>query len=199
MLLRFALLLALSCAAMATRAQDDAYAGTQLAPTVHLGVGTPHALGGIGADLSLGRWLDVEVWGSRVSRPFAERWYPGAWSAGVAVQSRVAGSRHAFVYGLGLVYSSRFACPRGCTLSAAIALEEARVVSDMVEAQVRLGYELRLPSRWFVRALLTADLPFAKSDVSYVGPDERYHYDEPPLTFMHGTGLLTAGYAFRLR
>lgn len=180
---------------------EGAYEGLRLAPTLDVGVTLAHARLGVGADLSFHRWLWINAWASRVSHPDNHHWYPGAWTTGVAVNSRVAGERHAFVYGAGVVYTSAFYCPRGCTLATAITIEEDRSVFDMWAAQVRLGYQVYLTPAWFLRALFTVDLPFATRKVKYEEPGGVYDYeaDDTPLTFLHGAGTLTVGYAFTLR
>jgi hypothetical protein len=198
-------LLVLLCTSTASIADaqsehGSAYEGVQLAPTVHGAFAIPHIRGGVGLDLSVTRWFDLEVWGSRVSRPNGDRWYPGAWSTGLAVNSRVAWGMHAFVYGAGFVYTSRFDCPDGCTLLTTIALEEPRTAFDTRAVQLRLGYEARASNGpWFFRALTTVDLPFATGPVYMISPyDKTYAYHEPAATFLHVSVVLTLGYAFRL-
>lgn len=182
---------------------ESNYEGLQLAPTLHGAVSAHDIRGGVGVDLSLGRWLDFELWGSRLSRPLADAHghevYPGAWATGVAINGRLGGatSMHAFVYGLGLTYTSSFECPQGCTIMSGVILEEDRIADHMVAFQTRLGYEARFKRGWFFRGLYTWDFPFSTGTVwADTGP--RYPTHEPPLTFMFMSCMLNVGYAFRL-
>lgn len=184
-----------TAAAQAQR-EPSAYDGVQLAPTVLLSVSGPHYQGGFGADLSVSRWLDLELWGTRVSEPNADSSYPGHWAAGLAVNSRVAWHTSAFVYGLGLTYTSRFECPVGCSVLS-FSLEEHRAADDLLAAQLRAGYEARFEHA-FLRVLASFNLPFSSSYVEHVSSGDRYPYHETPTRFMHCAVAFTAGYVFHL-
>jgi hypothetical protein len=176
------------------------FAGLQLAPALHAGVNLHDVRGGVTLDLSVGRWLDFEAWLSRLSRPLSNDSYPGAWSTGVAINSRVARGKHGFVYGVGLVYTSSFECPQTSTLMRMIsAADEGRIAEHVFAAQPRMGYEARFSKSWFVRPLWTWDLPFATGTVwGAEGGKKQYRYHEPPLTFMYMSFLVTVGFAYRL-
>jgi hypothetical protein len=201
------LLTLLSTAAPIARADD--YAGLQLAPSVHAGFAHEVLFGGAGAELSFAKWLLVELMVSGQSAPLANDYrsyhLPGAVQTALSVYSRAGGGTHTFVYGVGTSYSSRYECPAYCSLIAAWGgPEEHRAALDLISADIAAGYEARLSSGLFFRAITKLQVPVFMSDMTTRAANEGVtrlgkHYGGGWTEFNRISIYLTVGHAFRLR
>jgi hypothetical protein len=70
------------------------------------------------------------------------------------------------VYGAGVSYTNRYECPRYCSVFAAVGgPEESRAALDLWTADVAVGYEARLSSRFFLRGIGRFGIPVRMSDL----------------------------------
>jgi hypothetical protein len=195
------------CIATGARAdaRSDHYAGLQLAPSTHAGFIHQLFFAGAGAELSLSKWLLVELSISGATRPILMNPrgdLPGALHSSLGVFSRAGGGTHTFVYGVGMSYSNRYECPRYCSLFATLGgPEEDRTAHDLLTLDFSVGYEARLASNFFLRGITRLEAPIYMSALTTrnYGPGEHSFGNDDDKSFLTRVAFqLTVGYAFHV-